>query len=151
MKKLMVSSTIVLAVSVTLVLIAGIFKSITFDTSVFNPATLIAALSTIGYLVGALAGVVLAGCTCISIAKGADVKKIMMTSMIIASIGLVLILTSAVFGTIPGTTWGTFNPTVTNGLNAAMNTIGYMATVLAGVVLVAAGVVNATKKQLSEK
>ena len=155
MKKLMVSATIILAVSLTLVLVAGILRSVAFDTTVFNPATLANALSTIGYLIAAFAGVILAGCTCISIAKGADVKKIIMTSMIIASVSLVLILTSAVLGTIPSATWGTgtgsFNPTTTNGLNAALSTIGYLGAVLAGVVLVASGVVNATKKQISEK
>jgi len=155
MKKLMIASTIILTVGVALVLIAGVLRSVGFDTTVFNPATLASAMATIGYLIGALAGVVLAGCTCISIAKGADVKKIMTTSMIIAAVGLVLILTSAVFGTIPSGTWGTgagsFNPTNTNGLNAALNTVGYMAAVLAGVVLVASGVVSATKKQLGDK
>ena len=155
MKKLVVSSAVILAVGLTLVLVAGILRSVTFDTTVFNPATLANAMSTIGYLVAALAGVILAGCACVTVARGGDAKKVMTTSMIIAAVGLVLILTSAVFGTIPGTTWGTgvgsFNPTSTNALNAALNTVGYLAAVLAGVVLVASGVANVTRKQSSSE
>ena len=141
MKKLITSSTIAVSVGLVLVLVGGILRSITFDTA-FNPATLANASFTIGYLIAVLSGVLLAGCSIVSVIQGGDAKKLMMTACIITVVGITMVLTGAVLGTI--TSWGSgvgqFNPTNTNAFNSVLNTIGYLATTLAGVVFVATAI-----------
>jgi len=151
----MLISLITLSVAVALVLTAGILRSITFDTATFNPTPLANAFFTIGYLVAALSGVVLAGAVIANVVKGGDTKKAILFSAIIVAVGITLVLVAAVLGTIPATTWGTgvgtFNPAAANALNAALNTIGYLTAVLAGVILVALTVARVVKNEASSK
>ena len=138
------------SVGLALILVAGVIRSITFDVTSFNPATLTNAFFTIGYLVATVSGVILAGCAISNVVKGGDSKKLMMTSIIIAVVGITLVLISAALGTVPAGTWGTgtgsFNPGNANALNAALSTVGYLAATLAGVILVTVAVTSVTKE-----
>ena len=146
MKKLVLTSTITLAVAVALIFVASVLRSIAFVD--FNPATLANAFYTIGYLVAVLSGVIITGCTCVSAVKGTDLKKTILFAVIIAAVGVALVLISAVFGSIAWT--GTFNPGTANGLNSALSSIGYLAATLAGVVLVALSVANVVKEEIKK-
>ena len=152
MKKLKVTSLVTLSVGLALVTVGGVLRSINFDTSVFNPATLASAMFTVGYLMAVLSGVLLTGSAVVGAIKGGEAKKLMLTTVIIAAVGLTMVLTAAVLGTITtwGTTTGTFNPTNTNALNTALNTIGYLSATLSGVVLVATAVATVTKQENSK-
>jgi len=149
MKKLMVTSTIVLVAALTLVLAAGVLRSITFSGD-FSPATLATAFITLGYLAAAISGVILAGCAAVHVARGGDAKKALVISAIITAVGVALVLIAAVFGSI---SWsGGFNPGLVSGtaLSAIMNTIGYLAATLAGVVLTVMAVANVARKETSK-
>ncbi|MCL2483926.1 MAG: hypothetical protein FWD89_03770 [Firmicutes bacterium] len=153
MKRLALTSTIVLTVALVMVLTAGIINSIQFDTTVWNPTTLTTAMFTTGYLAAAFSGVVLVAVTVVGTVRGeGDVKKLVCVSTCVVAVGVALILTAAVFGTIPTATWGTgngsFNPgRTTQALTPTLNTLGYLAAMLGGVVLVATTVATAVKPE----
>jgi len=150
MKKLIITSAITLAVAVTLVLVASILRSITFDS--FNPTTLANAFSTLGMLIAAISGVVLAGSAVANAIKGGNIERTILVAAVITAVGIFFVLTAAVLGTITWTTGtGAFNPTATNGFNVALNSLGYLAATLAGVVLVAMAVANTVKKEITKK
>ena len=68
-------------------------------------------------------------------------KKFTLTAIIILSVGLALAIIGAIFNDI---TWtGDFEPTALAGV---MQTIGYIAAALSGIVLVAIGVSSAIKE-----
>ncbi|MCL2540797.1 MAG: hypothetical protein FWE53_05275 [Firmicutes bacterium] len=156
MKKLMNISLIILGVGLVLILVGGLLRSIQFDAS-FTPANLANAFFSIGYLATVLTGVILAAGAVVSIVKGGDVKKLILWSVIIVGVGLTLVLTAAVLQSI--TTWpaliatnvGAFNPTAGTALAGAMNSVGYLAATLGGVVLVAASVLGLIKPEEKEK
>ena len=77
-------------------------------------------------------------------------KKLMVTSAIILSVGITLVLIAGVLASI---TWtGSFNPTAgTPSLVSVFNNIGYLAAVLAGVTLTATAVATAIQDHGNKK
>lgn len=146
MKKLSRASMITLAVGLTLVLVSAVLVAVR-TTTWTGKTQLTDTLTSIGYLVSALSGVLLTGCAVVGVVKGGDVKKLLISATIIVAVGITMVIAAGVLGSVSGKITGFDVGTTTTGFAGTLNTIGYLASVLAGVLLVASGVVSAVKDE----
>jgi|GEM_PF-4177225 len=136
MKKLTLTSIIILAVGVSLVIAGAILASLNIDTGNFEPDSLAMAFWTLGYLGAIISAVILAGVTITSAVQGTQSKKMTLSAIVILCSGVAAILIGAVLGSV-GTLTSVTADFYVVPLIEALTWLGYVAAILSAVVLVA--------------
>ena len=75
MKKLLYSSIIIVSVGIAMIIIGSILNGINWQTTDFDGTSFAGALSSVGYIIATLSGVVLAGCGISFVLRQNDCEK----------------------------------------------------------------------------
>lgn len=144
-KKVILLASITTAIGVASVLVSAVLVSLqsNITSTTFVLSAITSVLTTLGYLVAALAGVLLVGTTVANLTKGADAKRLVVVTSILTAVGLSLVLIASVLYSLNNSI-STANFQVLS-LTETFRTIGYLVAILSGILLIAAGVASAAK------
>jgi len=148
MKKLSLYSTIALVVGLVLVFVAAILNSVEIVTDGFNKTSLIATFLSIGYLIAAVGGIVLAASSISEAIKTGSAARMKTVSMITTAVAVGAVIACGLLRSLSAAispAASKFQINATNGVLPVLTQVSYIFALIGAVILIGVTVAGLAK------